>query len=169
VVEEAAAGRGDGVGMADIEEMVAEACARFGKEVRFAPAASEAMLRLPLGADAARLRDLIERTVERAEHGAVIEPAAVETVALRQRIDGVDFADPWANFSFKDEVKNFEERLIEQALADARGSVSRAARLLGFRHHESLNWRLKNRNKDLLPSRTPARRRRRSIISKRDQ
>ena len=169
VVEEAATGRGDGVGTADIEEMVAEACARFGKEVRFAPAASEAMLRLPLGADAARLRDLIDRTVERAEHGAVVEPAAVETVALRQRIDGVDFIDPWANFSFKDEVKNFEERLIEQALADARGSVSRAARLLGFRHHESLNWRLKNRNKALLPSRTPARQRRRSIIRKRDQ
>lgn len=165
----AAEGEGVGAGAAEIEGVVEEACARFGKQVRFTPAASEAMLRLPLGADAAKLRDLIERTVERAEEGAVVEPSAVETVALRQSADGVDFADPWANFSFKDEVKNFEERLIEQALAAARGSVSRAARLLGFRHHESLNWRLKNRNKNLLASRTPARKRRRSIIRKRDQ
>lgn len=160
----AARGDGAGVGVSEIEGIVEEACARFGKQVRFTPAASEAMLRLPLGADAARLRDLIERTVERAEEGAVVEPAAVETVALRQSADELDFADPWANFSFKNEVKSFEERLIEQALADARGSVSRAARLLGFRHHESLNWRLKNRNKGLLQSRTPARKRRRSIV-----
>jgi tetratricopeptide (TPR) repeat protein len=165
----AAAGDGAGVGAAEIETIVEEACARLGKRVRFTPAASEAMMRLPLGADAARLRDLIERTVERAEDGAVVEPSAVETVALRQPADGVNFADPWADFSFKDEVRSFEERLIEHALADARGSVSRAARLLGFRHHESLSWRLKNRNKNLLPSRTPARKRRRSIIRKRDQ
>jgi tetratricopeptide (TPR) repeat protein len=166
---DATAADGAGVGAAEIEGVVEEACARFGKQVRFTPAAAEAMLRLPLGADAARLRELIERTVERAEEGAVVEPSAVETLALRQSTDGIDFTDPWANFSFKDEVKSFEERLIEQALADARGSVSRAARLLGFRHHESLNWRLKNRNKTLLQSRTPARKRRRSIIRKRDQ
>jgi tetratricopeptide (TPR) repeat protein len=168
--DDAAHGEGTGtVGAAEIESAVEEACARFGKRVRFTPAAAEAMLRLPLGADAARLRDLIGRTVERAEDGAVVEPSAVETVALRQRVEGVDFADPWANFSFREEVKSFEERLIEQALHDARGSVSRAARLLGFKHHESLNWRLKNRNKSLLQSRTPARTRRRSIIRKRDQ
>ncbi len=82
---------------------------------------------------------------------------------------GADSAeDPWADFSFSDEIRRFEEDLIERALRDAGGSVSRAARLLGFRHHESLNWRLKNRNKSLLPARTPARRRRRSIITKHD-
>jgi tetratricopeptide (TPR) repeat protein len=171
LVEEAVPGasRGAGVSAAEIEGFVTEACARFGKQVSFTPAASESMLRLPLGADAARLRAVIERTVERAEEGAVVELSAVETVALRHSADEIDFADPWANFSFKDEVKNFEERLIEQALADASGSVSRAARLLGFKHHESLNWRLKNRNKSLLQARTPARPRRRSIIRKRDQ
>ncbi|HEX8160887.1 MAG TPA: helix-turn-helix domain-containing protein [Pyrinomonadaceae bacterium] len=169
LIDETAAAQGGPTGAAEIETMVEEACARFGKRVRFTPAASEAMLRLPLGADAARLSALVERTVERAADGAIIEPAAVETVALRRDADGLDFADPWANFSFKDEVKSFEDRMIEQALADARGSVSRAARLLGFKHHESLNWRLKNRNKTLLASRTPVRKRRRSIISKRDQ
>jgi tetratricopeptide (TPR) repeat protein len=149
-----------------VEQFVAEACARHAKTVNFTPGAIESMVRLPLGMDTERLRTLIERTLEHAEDGATIEAGAVETFALRQRTDGADFSDPWANFSFREEVKEFEERLIEQALADARGSVSRAARILGFRHHESLNWRLRNRNKSLLPSRTPARKRRRSIITK---
>jgi tetratricopeptide (TPR) repeat protein len=149
-----------------VEQFIAEACARYEKRVSFTPDAIEATLRLPLGADAEALRALITRTVERAEEGATIEAGAVETFALRQLTDGADFSDPWANFLFREEVKQFEERLIEQALADARGSVSRAARLLGFRHHESLNWRLRNRNKSLLSSRTPARKRRRSIITK---
>lgn len=149
-----------------VEQFVEEACERFGKRVTFAPAAIMAALRLPLGADMARLRALVERTVERADDGAVVEVSSVETIALRQQTDDADFSDPWANFSFRAEVKQFEERVIEQALKDARGSVSRAARLLGFKHHESLNWRLKNRNKNLLTSRTPARKRRRSIIRK---
>lgn len=151
-----------------VERFIAEACARFGKRVDFTPGALAAMLRLPLGADAERLRALIERTVERAADGTTIEAGAVETYSLRQQGEGADFSDPWADFSFREEVKQFEERLIEQALADARGSVSRAARLLGFRHHESLNWRLRNRNKNLLPARTPVRKRRRSIIKKFD-
>jgi tetratricopeptide (TPR) repeat protein len=149
-----------------VESLIEEACARAGKRVRFESAAVEAMLRLPLGADVAVLRALVERTVGRAEDGAVITASAVETVTLRQQIEDADFVDPWANFSFRGEVKQFEERLIERALHDAHGSVSRAARLLGFKHHESLNWRLKNRNKELLQSRTPARKRRRSIIRK---
>ncbi|MCA1614908.1 MAG: hypothetical protein LC800_12395 [Acidobacteria bacterium] len=95
-------------------------------------------------------------------------PAGAAGNAPESFAPGADSApDPWAGFSFKDEVRRFEEDLIERALRDAGGSVSRAARLLGFRHHESLNWRLKNRNKNLLPARTPARRRRRSIITKR--
>lgn len=146
----------------------ADACARYGKRVRFTAGALAAMGRLALAGGADELRSLIERTVERAADGATVEAGAVETVALRQLTEGADFIDPWANFSFKGEVKCFEERLIERALHDARGRVSHAARLLGFRHHESLNWRLKNRNKGLLPARTPARRRHRSIIRKFD-
>ncbi|MFN2599280.1 MAG: helix-turn-helix domain-containing protein [Pyrinomonadaceae bacterium] len=164
----AVARAGENVAAGEIESFAAQECARLGKVVRFTPAALDAMLRLPCGADAQSLRALVTRTVERAEDGAEIEASAVETVALRHRVEGADFAAPWANFAFKDEVRRFEERLIEQALLDARGSVSRAARLLGFRHHESLNWRLKNRNRALLEARTPARKRRRSIIRKHD-
>lgn len=133
------------------------------KRVRFTPQAVEAMSRLPLRGNARELRSLIHRTVLTAADGSVIEAGAVETLALRQTRKA-DFADPWANFSLKEEVQRFEEELIERALHDAAGKVSHAARLLGFKHHESLNWRLKNRNKNLSAARLPAKPRKRSII-----
>jgi two-component system response regulator HydG len=147
------------------EHFIREAMMRQGKRVRFTPDAIEAMCRLPLPGNARELRSLIERTMLAATDGSTIEAEAVETVALR--LTGkADFADPWANFSLKEEVQRFEEHLIEKALRDSQGKVSTAARLLGFKHHESLNWRLKNRNKNLLAARTPAKPRKRSIIKK---
>jgi len=144
-------------------QFIREAMKRQGKRVRFTSEAIEAMCRLPLQGNARELRSFIERTMMAASDGSTIEADAVETVALR--LTGkADFADPWANFSLKEEVQHFEERLIEKALRDARGKVSNAARLLGFKHHESLNWRLKNRNKGLLAARTPVKPRKRSII-----
>jgi DNA-binding NtrC family response regulator len=145
------------------EHFIREAMMRQNKRVRFTPEAIEAMCRLPLQGNARELRSLIERTMLAASDGSIIEADAVETVALRPT-GKADFADPWANFSLKEEVQRFEERLIEKALRDSQGKVSNAARLLGFKHHESLNWRLKNRNKNLLGARTPAKPRRRSII-----
>ncbi|HEX8128683.1 MAG TPA: sigma 54-interacting transcriptional regulator [Pyrinomonadaceae bacterium] len=145
------------------EHFIREAMMRQGKRVRFTSEAIEAMCRLPLQGNARELRSLIERTTLAAHDGSTIEAEAVETVALR--LSGkADFADPWANFSLKEEVQRFEEHLIEKALRDAQGKVSNAARLLGFKHHESLNWRLKNRNKSLLAARTPPKPRKRSII-----
>ncbi|HLL17118.1 MAG TPA: sigma 54-interacting transcriptional regulator [Pyrinomonadaceae bacterium] len=147
------------------EHFIREAMRRQDKRVRFTAEAIEAMCRLPLQGNARELRSLIERTMMAAVDGSTIEADAVETVALR--LTGkADFADPWANFSLKEEVQRFEEHLIEKALRDAQGKVSNAARLLGFKHHESLNWRLKNRNKNLLAARTPAMPRKRSIIKK---
>ncbi|HEV2881797.1 MAG TPA: sigma 54-interacting transcriptional regulator [Pyrinomonadaceae bacterium] len=143
--------------------LIREAMLRQEKRVHFTSEAIEAMCRLPLQGNARELRSLIERTTMAASDGSTIEAEAVETVALR--LTGkADFADPWANFSLREEVQRFEERLIEKALRDAQGKVSNAARLLGFKHHESLNWRLKNRNKSLLAARTPAKPRKRSLI-----
>jgi transcriptional regulator with PAS, ATPase and Fis domain len=145
------------------EHFIREAMRRQDKRVRFTSEAIEAMCRLPLRGNARELRSLIERTTLAASDGSTIEAEAVETVALR--LSGkADFADPWANFSLREEVQRFEEHLIEKALRDAEGKVSGAARLLGFKHHESLNWRLKNRNKSLLAARTPVKPRKRSII-----
>ncbi|HEX8181106.1 MAG TPA: hypothetical protein VF525_16280 [Pyrinomonadaceae bacterium] len=148
-----------------ITRLIAEANARHGKSIEFTPAALETLGRLPLAGDVQRLCALIERTAATATDGSVIDAPAVEVVALRQT-STADLNDPWASFSLKDEVQEFEERLIELALRDAHGMVSHAARLLGFKHHETLNWRLKHRNKNLLDARKPIRTRRRSIITK---
>ncbi len=72
----------------------------------------------------------------------------------------------WEGFSFKDKVLECEQSLIERALRDANGSVTRAARLLGFRHHQSLISLINSRHKELLKTRTAVRKRRRHIFSK---
>ena len=44
----------------------------------------------------------------------------------------------WEGFSLKQHVKRSERVIIERALRDADGSVTKAAHLLGFKHHQSL-------------------------------
>jgi tetratricopeptide (TPR) repeat protein len=100
-----------------------------------------------------------------ARHVIEAEQAQSQTARLVYVVEqNAEGDDPWAGFSLKEEVQRFEEHLIEQALKDAQGRVSHAARMLGFKHHETLNWRLKNRNKSLADARKPIRPRRRSII-----
>ncbi len=67
----------------------------------------------------------------------------------------------WHGFSLRKAVHRYERRVIERALEDAEGMVSRAAKLLGFKYHQSLISLLNNRHKDLLPARLPIVRRRR--------
>ena len=62
----------------------------------------------------------------------------------------------------------YESELIGRALRDAEGVVSRAAKLLGFRHHQTFVALLNNRHKDLLHARTPIVPRRRSLVRVRD-
>ena len=70
----------------------------------------------------------------------------------------------WKGFSFREAVRRYESHLIERALKDADGMVSKAAQSLGFKHHHSLISLLKNRHKHLLHVRTPIVPRKRSII-----
>jgi tetratricopeptide (TPR) repeat protein len=63
----------------------------------------------------------------------------------------------------EEQVLHFEGELIRRALEAADGSVTRAARTLGVTH-QGLAFILNGRQKNLLPSRTPAKPRRRSII-----
>ena len=72
----------------------------------------------------------------------------------------------WEGFSFKKEVLKIEKGLIERALRDAGGSVTRASRLLGFRHHQSLIALINSRHRDLLGTRSAVRKRRRHLFSK---
>jgi hypothetical protein len=67
-------------------------------------------------------------------------------------------------FSLKDALRRYEARLIERALRDAGGSVSRAAQLLGFKSHNSLIKILNTRHKRLLSQRTPVKARKRSLM-----
>lgn len=70
-----------------------------------------------------------------------------------------------ANFSLDEAVRAYEARFIGRALKDAEGSVTRAARRLGI-PYQKLAYLLRTRHRELLPSRTPAKKRRRSIIKK---
>jgi CheY-like chemotaxis protein len=71
----------------------------------------------------------------------------------------------WQGFSLKQHVQQSERTLIERALRDAEGSVTKAAHLLGFKHHQSLISLLNTRHKELLKTRTSVRRRRRHLFS----
>ncbi len=72
----------------------------------------------------------------------------------------------WDGFSLKKQMLQSEKILIQRALNDSGGVVSRAARLLGFRHHQSLIALINSRHRDLLPARSPVRIRRRSVMWK---
>jgi tetratricopeptide (TPR) repeat protein len=78
-----------------------------------------------------------------------------------KRLSGLELRDK--NFSFYSAVREYEARLIEQALTEAEGSVTRAAKILGLTH-QNLGYMLKNRHKKLAEKRTPPEKRLRSII-----
>lgn len=70
----------------------------------------------------------------------------------------------WANFSFRQTLLEYEAHFINLALEDSGGIVSKAARLLGFNHHQSLLSMLNGRHEILRHRSTPILPRRRSII-----
>lgn len=107
----------------------------------------------------ARADDLLKDTQD-AEDIARLRACARIVV---KRLTGLELHD--RNFSFYSAVREYEARLLEQALAEAGGSVTRAAKLLGLTH-QSIAYLLENRHKNLLDKRTPARRRRKSIVKK---
>jgi transcriptional regulator with PAS, ATPase and Fis domain len=149
------------------EQFIADSLKRYGKRVHWTPEAIAAISELPLEGNVRELRAIVERTIHLAQEGATIGPEAVETFALRET-EEVSFANPWENFSLKEEVRRIERRFIELALKEAGGHVSQAARLLGFKHHQSLNSLLESKHRNLHAERVPVKTRRRSIISSRD-
>jgi DNA-binding NtrC family response regulator len=150
------------------EQFIKELLNQYSRQVTFTPEAIEAMRQLPLKGNVRELHSLIERTILTAVDGATITAKAIETIALRQT-QMVSFADPWANFQFDEEVLWYEANLIKLAFEAARGSVTRAARLLGI-PHQRLSAMLRQRHKNLQLTNRTARPRRRSIIKKsRDQ
>ncbi|HEV2912037.1 MAG TPA: sigma 54-interacting transcriptional regulator [Pyrinomonadaceae bacterium] len=143
---------------------VQELLERHGRRVRFTPESIEAMRWLPLRGNVRELRSLIERTVLTAADGAEITREAVEILAARLTSKAA-LADAWAGCSLEEEVLRYEASLIKLALEQAKGSVTRAARLLGITH-QRLSSMLQGRHKDLLYAKKPAQRRKRSIITR---
>lgn len=60
----------------------------------------------------------------------------------------------WKGFNLKDEVKRYERLWIVAALKAGDGVPTRAAKLLGFRNHESLIGRIRSKHPDLEAERT---------------
>jgi len=80
------------------------------------------------------------------------------------QVQGFEATDlSWA--SFKREITKAEKALFAHALREAEGSVTKAAHLLGFKHHQSLISIINIRHKELLKTRSRIRKRRRHIFS----
>ena len=146
---EMAEGAGDleGAGRAEltlVEELrdrlsVAELCEHFGR--------ADALLR------ATRDPATRERLLECARHVISAASAAEDQGPVRPEAAGPE--GDWQGFSLKREVLRYEAELIGRALRDADGVVSHAARLLGFRHHQTFVALLNNRHRELLAARNP--------------
>jgi tetratricopeptide (TPR) repeat protein len=85
---------------------------------------------------------------------------------VMRRLAGVNLQD--RNFSFYSAVQEFEEKIIEQALAEAGGSITGAAKLLGLKHQTLISM-LKKRHKVLQVKRSPPKKRLKSIIKKTEE
>jgi CheY-like chemotaxis protein len=112
--------------------------------------------------------DLLQRSQDPSVGKRLIACARTAIEALgNSESENREAADhSWEGFSFKEKILDCERALIERALREANGSVTRAARLLGFKHHQSLISLINSRHKELLKTRTAVRKRRRHIFSK---
>jgi tetratricopeptide (TPR) repeat protein len=87
---------------------------------------------------------------------------ACARIVLR-RLASVPLRD--RNFNIYSAMNEFQAKLIGQALDESEGSITGAAKLLGMRY-QTLSYLLNTRHKRLLKKRTPAKKRKRSIIRK---
>jgi transcriptional regulator with GAF, ATPase, and Fis domain len=144
------------------EHLVKEINHRYGKRTAFTPEAVAFIRRLPLKGNVRELRSLIERAILTADESTVVTAEAIEKIMLRQT-QGAGATRAWEGCSMEDEVLRYEGELIRRALEVEKGSVTRAARLLGLTH-QGLAFILRGRQKNLLHARTPVKRRRHSIF-----
>jgi len=111
--------------------------------------------------------ELLDRSQDPSTRKRLISAASIVIDALltgEREFEGLK-AESWEGFSVKRELRAFEKQLIERALRDAGGSVTKASRLLGFKHHQSLISLINTRHQDLLNTRSTVRKRRRTILA----
>ena len=112
--------------------------------------------------------DLLENSQDPSARQRLIACGSRVIEALLGAIQKYESPQPtgsWQDFSLRKEIKKIESRFIEQALRDAGGSVSKASRLLGFKHHQSLISLLGARHQDLQDHRSIKRKRNRHLIA----
>ena len=112
--------------------------------------------------------DLLEKSQDPSARQRLIVCSSKVIEALLGAIQKYESPKPtgsWQDFSLRKEIKKIESRFIEQALRDAGGSVSKASRLLGFKHHQSLISLLGARHQDLQDHRSIKRKRNRHLIA----
>jgi CheY-like chemotaxis protein len=112
--------------------------------------------------------DLLKNSQDPNTTSRLVSVARIVIDALCESEDDIPPAitTSWENFSIKREVRAFEKSLIERSLRDSGGAVTKAAHLLGFRHHQSLISLINSRHRDLLGQRSAVRPRRSHLFSK---
>jgi DNA-binding protein Fis len=104
-----------------------------------------------------------DRLLKDAQHPEAFERLKACARVVMRRLAGVPFGDK--NFTIFNAVHELEAKLIAQALDEAGGSVTRAAKLLGIRHQTFLSM-LNLRHRKLLEKRRPPEKRLKSIIKR---
>jgi tetratricopeptide (TPR) repeat protein len=95
------------------------------------------------------------------QHGVAARLIEAARVVLRRLRPGAKDPGPfsapatWEGFSLRKELRRYEQFLIECALKDSGGLVTKAARLLGYKHHYSLINLIDRHHPELRASRTP--------------
>ena len=109
------------------------------------------------------------------DHAGVLLEKTQDTATLRRLANAfrslfITHAIPapphWKGFSFWDAVHRYEGHLIRLALKETGGKVTAAARILGFKHHQSLITLIASRHQDLIErgARAPVRQRRHHLL-----
>ncbi|HEY2973829.1 MAG TPA: response regulator, partial [Pyrinomonadaceae bacterium] len=89
----------------------------------------------------------------------------IDALADDQIEKSTEKIESWEGFSLRAEMTKIERLLVTRALREAGGSVTKASKLLGLKHHQSLISVLESRHHDLNEQRS-VRKRRRHLFSK---
>ncbi len=115
-------------------------------------------------------RFTFQRAIEAARESGASNRAGEAALAMVEEL-GVHLvpgkASKAADCVLDEELMHYEAELIRDALRRARGSVTRAAHLLGITH-QRLSHILLHRHQELMTERTPIVRRKRGIMKKQD-
>jgi tetratricopeptide (TPR) repeat protein len=115
----------------------------------------------------AELSELIDRAIsllEKTQDISTLRRLAKAAFQVLFLVQAAPAPIDWNDFSLSEAVRKFEAGIIKRALQESGGSVTTAARLLGFKHHQSLSGRLETKYLDLMSHRTEKVKRRKHLM-----